>query len=379
MKRKALSLLICCCIILSALPALAEMSISIGMRSDMFSNDRLPEDVGYEITAPLGFAWRGDQFQCLLESAYSSANIHAEEESVRFSSLTDTRVSGSYAWLNMPVGLIVGLDMNLPTGTATLDASERKVEIGENGDLFEVDDFGEGFNIAPSVGLVKEFGKLSFGGNVAYLYRGEYDPTTEIDDDTLAPGDQALLLTFLKWRASKRFMLDGLLSYSYFAEDTLDGESYFQEGQTFVAGANASFYSGRWSVDLSLQQLWQGKNKELDENDELQTETKNSNATEFFGLLDLNYRYTPVFSFRFFGDLRYYGESDRREEQSGLLYDGGRRRYALGLGFLYLVDEHFSVNALAKLFTLEKHKDLYTDEDIRFQGGNLALGVAYNF
>ncbi|MCP4376216.1 MAG: hypothetical protein GY794_08600, partial [bacterium] len=190
-----------------------------------------------------------------------------------------------------------------------LTESERKVEIGEGGDLFEVDDFGEGFNIAPSIGLVKKFGAVILGGNFAYLFRGEYDPSADTPDDNLDPGDQALLLGTLQWQASRRFSLNGLLAYSHFTEDKIDGEELFQEGDTFTFGLNALYTYKRWSTRASFQQVFQGKNKELNLDEELVTESDNSNGTQSFGLLELLYRYTDTLTFRILGDLRYYGES----------------------------------------------------------------------
>ena len=160
---------ILCAAILCAGPhdACGEFALSGGMRCDMFTADLSPDTQGYEITTPLGISWQQQQMLVVLETAYSNANVSVDGDSSTISGFTDTRLSASYAFPQLPLGVILGLDMNLPTGKATLDEHERKAEIGENGDLFEVDDFGEGLNIGPSIGVVKKFGSLSLGGTGA--------------------------------------------------------------------------------------------------------------------------------------------------------------------------------------------------------------------
>ena len=65
------------------------------------------------------------------------------------------------------VGLIVG----------KIEAG--KAEAGDNNDLFEVDDFGQGLNIGASLGLAETFGPLSIAVNGKYRVNGAYDPTTD--------------------------------------------------------------------------------------------------------------------------------------------------------------------------------------------------------
>jgi len=372
-----ISLFLCLFIFIRVSVCSAEMAFSTGIRTDIFTDDRSPKTMAHEITAPLGFSWRRNQLLMLLETAYSSAHVYAENESSNLSSLTDTRFSASYGLLNLPVGIIFGLDMNLPTGKATLTERERWAEIGENGDLFEVDNFGEGWNFGPNIGVAKEFGSVGVGGNLAYLFRGEYDPSADIPDDNLGPGDQALLLGYLKWQAAARTLLDGFLSYTVFTEDTINGEESFQEGDKFGIGLNVQSTYKALSIAVRFQQAIQGKNKELGLDNRLVAEPENSNGTESFGLLDMMYKYSPTFNFRVLGDVRYYAESDRMDELKKLPFQGKRIRYAAGVGFIYNIDLHLSLNGLVKYFVLDKAKALYLSEDTSFQGTNLSLGLTY--
>ena len=67
------------------------------------------------------------------------------------------------------------------------------------------------------------------------------------------------------------------------------------------------------------------------------------------------------------------------QDVSDLPFEGRRLRYGAGLGFIYNVDLHLSLNGLVKFFVLEKDKDLFLTQDTTFQGGNLAIGLTYRF
>lgn len=95
----------------------AKISLSTGLRYDMFSDDRSPETMGYEFTTPIGLTYRGTQFALSLDTAYSHASLHAGVDlNAGLSSMTDVRISASYGLPNLSVGLVFGVNTNLPVG-----------------------------------------------------------------------------------------------------------------------------------------------------------------------------------------------------------------------------------------------------------------------
>jgi hypothetical protein len=359
-----------------------KMTLSTGIRYDMFTDDRTPEMLGYEVTFPLGVAYRGRQLALALDAAFSSANVYPGDGSnSEITSLTDTHLSASYGLPNLPVGVIFGIDLNLPTGKGRLSAHERVAEVGENHNLFEVDDFGEGFNFDLSLGLAETFGPLSLGLNGQYRYKGAYDPTRDIPNDKLDPGDEVVVIGMGKWKASARVNVDASVAYSHFAADQINGQKMFQEGDKFVFGGNLHVtYSipRPLRITLGLQQRLQASNKEP-EPKQLQTEPENSNGNEFFSLLEATYEYSPRFAIRVLGDVRYYGASDRQDAVKGVPYKGRRIRYAFGPGFFYSLNARLALNGLAKYFFLNQKKDILLNQDTTFRGVNLAVGVTYMF
>jgi hypothetical protein len=372
-----------CIVLLLGMASLtnAEFLLSTGLRYDSFTTDQSPETDGSEITIPLGIAYTWQELLIRFDTAYASATVdHSDGSDSSLSSMTDSLVGVSYAFPELPVGLILGLDVNLPTGKATLSESERGAEAGERNDLFEVDDFGEGLNVGLSLGLIKELGAVNLLLDGGYIFYGEYNPTDEIPDDDLDPGDQLLLIGTLNWPVSPRVGFNIFAAYSHFSEDQVNGEDSFQEGDKFVIGGDIRLAYSPFTVILSLQDVLQAKNKDFTaEPGSLETETENSNGNEFFAFLDVVYDYSPNLLFRGIGDIRYYGESDRKSEISGLPYEGKRIRYAFGPGFSYAFNEQLACNGLIKIFIMDQERDILLDEDVTFQGFNLAVGVTYTF
>lgn len=362
-------------------PVFGQTSLTTAFRYDSCYDDDSPETTGYEITIPLGFAYKGSSFFLSMETAYSSAHVDiGSDADSSLSSFTDTLLSASYAYTfaNHPVGLILAIDVNLPTGEERLSEEQEIAELGESNDLFEVDNFGEGLNIGLSVGLMRQFDTLVLATQGAYIFNGEFDSTSDIEDDDLDPGDQILFLGLAEWQASSWLNLGITLSYSYYFPDKTEGEEDFRQGQQFVIEGNASVERDTIAFSASLQTAFSGKNEELVE-DTLQEESENSNETDVFGSAVFTYSFSEKFNVLLQGDIRYYGESALKDDQTGLPYSGKRIRYALGPGVTYLLGNHLSCSGLFKVFMMDQDRDMFTENDVNYRGINLDIGVTYTF
>ena len=266
--------------------------------------------------------------------------------------------------------------MNLPSGQAALTELERRAEAGDRNDLFEVDNFGEGLNFGFNLGLAKEFGAVSALLNGAYVVNGEFNPTSEIPNDNLTPGNQALLMATLNWQASKNLTLEVMGAYSHFTEDAVNGEDEFQQGDKLVFGAHLRAIRRAVRTTLSVQYAVHSKNKELFDG-ELQTEPENSNGNEFFGIFDVSYAYSASLTVRALGDVRFYGESGWQNETGELPVVGQHTRYAVGLGFSHFLNSHVSWSMLGKYFMMDLYRDVWLEENTSFQGVNLAFDITY--
>lgn len=366
-----------------AFPASAEIMLSTGARYDMFSDDHSPKTVGYELTIPIGLLGQWERLAFSVDTALSGANVlPGDGADAELTSLTDTSLAGTYAFLTVPVGISIGVDANIPTGAERLSAEERAAEAGENHDLFEVDDFGEGFDLGVNLGLAKTFGQVSLSLNGGYRFNGEYDPTSDIENDDFDPGDQTRIAALLKWQASSWLNLDASMAYAHFTEDQRDGNASFQEGDRFSLGETFQVNTRLGkpvSIVLALQQTFQGKNKILSADDTLDPNTENVNGAEFFGTLDLLYSYSSRCTLRLLSDVRYYGESDIQNDANGLPYEGRRVRYGFGPGVIYQPNARIGLNGLIKYFMLDQSQDVYNEQDTTYRGVNVSVGMTYTF
>jgi hypothetical protein len=359
--------------------AYAKFSFTTGVRYDTFSDDHSPEGKGTEITIPGGITYEHDRLFLSVETAYSNANVDSGAPvDSKISSFTDTVISASYMVPSLPVEILLGCDVNLPTGKERPREAEQNAEVGENHDLLEVDNFGEGLNIGLSVGLMKAFGSLSLGITSAYIFNGEFDPTRDIPNDDLDPGDQVFVMATLNWQISSQFSLRPFAAYSHFSTDTVNGRQVFQEGEKVVLGGSIHFDLKPVGIVLNLQQVIQGKDREL-VTGTLQTEFENSNGHEFSGLLEVQYAYSAALLLRLLADIRFYEESDRQDELLKLPYEGQRIRYAIGPGFVYTLSKQIACSGLAKYFMMTQEPQLDLEQDTTRRGFNLNVGITYSF
>jgi len=362
-------------------PALGETFLSAAIRYNGSVDNGSPETTGSELTLPLGFAYRGESFSLSAETAYSNAYVEdTDGAEASISSFTDTLLSVSYTYAlsNHPVALLFGIDANLPTGHERLGEEEESAEWGESGDLFEVDNFGEGFNFGLSFGAMHQYEDTVIAFQGAYVLTGAFDPSSDLEDDELDPGDQLLLLGLLNAQVSSWLNVEWLMVYSYFWADKTEGTKTFQQGNQFMLGGNMTLVREPMTISAHLQATFPKVNKELVD-DAWEQEHDNSNGIHITGGVAGAYALSERLTLQLQGDVRYYGASDLQDEETSLPYSGKRIRYAVTPGVTYLFTNNLSFRGGAELFVMTQEQDMFTEEDLFFRGFNIQLSIFYAF
>jgi hypothetical protein len=357
--------------------ASAEMSISVGARYDTFADPDFDEANGHEWTFPFGMRYQSERWLLRLETAYSLARVDYGLNP-ELASLTDTLLAASYIRSDWPVGVVLGVDVNLPTGQERLTRNEQIAEAGERHDLFEVDNFGEGLNVGLNLGLTKALGDVTFAVSGAYFVKGKYDPSSDISGDDLDPGDQIVVMAVTKWKIGAGVSAETTLAYVQVAADTLGGKETFQEGRKIMLAGTLSLQRPKFGVTVGMQNTFQDNNKELSD-DALVTEAENSNGNELFGWWDLTYRLSSAVDIQVLGDWRLYGESDRKHDLNGLPFEGRRVRFSVGPAVLYLQNDHITWNGVVKYFSMDQHPDIRNEQTSALRGVNVSVGMTYTF
>jgi len=379
-RAVTVSFLVTLCVLGGVARASADIILSTSFRYDHARDNDSPRTQGDEYTVPLGIAYRGTRFSLGVETAYSDAYVEtgADADS-HLAGFTDMLLSASYshAFAERPVALMLGVDVSLPTGRERLNNEEVGAEWGESNDLFEVDNFGEGLNIGVSAGVVRQFrDKTTATVQIAYIVNGPFDPTKDVEDDDLDPGDQFLIMGILDWQAAPWLHVNTFGSYSHVGADTTDGQKNFRQGDQVVLGSNVTLLREPFSLFTGVQTSLPAKNSVLTE-DALKQEADNSNGIDLFAITALNYAWSSQLTLKLQGDIRYYGESDLRNKHNDRPFSGTRIRYAAGPGCHVGLNPHLSLSGALKLFLMEHERDAFLDESRTYRGINLDVSMTY--
>lgn len=362
--------------------ASAESFLTTALHCDAYFDNGSPETKGVEFSFPVELRYTRNLFSARIRGAYSSVMLDpGDDDAITFSAFTDMILESSYtyAFPNRPFAAIVNLYVNIPTGKERLSQEERQAEVGNYSDIFLVDDFGEGLNVGLTLGLERQLFQGSVGMYGGYTYNGEFDPTSDVDDDTLDPGDEVFILGLFDWEFSPAFELHSYLGYSFFLADQENGMKDFQEGEKLALGGAVRATFLPVTTLLQSRAVIQRVNSEYTGDDTLERESSNSNGFQWSGTAEVTYAYHPQLDLKLLGDLRYYGESERTRAISGLPYEGRRFRYAVGPGFTYRRTRRFSIQGTATYFSMEQQPDINQAQELTYHGLSLELGGAYQF
>jgi hypothetical protein len=233
--------------------AAAAVSFATGSSYSSFESDSTRER-GSQLLTPVTLSVQGANgfFGGLAGgyavSTYRPATPGADEVTVR--TLLDTQVALFYTGTLGPGCIRVGSGFNLPTGSATLTATERRAEVdAQYSELLPVSSFGEGTNASPGFAYTIPLGAYTVGVGASRHLRGSYDPSADVDGDEVDPGDETLGKLSLEWRG-ETLKVRGGLRYQHVAPDKVGGVETFAEGDALSGDFAAEYRSGAWFLSF---------------------------------------------------------------------------------------------------------------------------------
>ena len=360
--------------------AWAVLRVTTGMHVHWVRDDLKQDTQGTEIIIPLFLRYNiGRHISISLDTGYADAQVrYPNADDVKLAHLTDALLNVEYAVPGLPFNLSAGLTVNLPVGKERLSPDERRATLGENNDLFGVEQFGEGLNVGLSLVAVQVFDTFGLGLSGAYVTKGSYDVTQEIADDTFEPGDQFMLAGMLLWQPSETTHLSGMVAYSGFGVDRVNGEKDFQEGAGLGLSGELTYRYGAVDLSVAQQVVLPGKQREHIDGS-LREEADNSVGITLKTSVGVSYSATAAVTVGLLGDVTYYGESERRYSENDLLYAGQRLRSTLGGELEVKVMRGLTWNNMARYLLMREAEDLHNDEDRNFEGLHLSSEITYVF
>ena len=254
--------------ILSVLPLLwctgshaAGLSVESGVQQEYWEDTR--DSSGNQTLVPLRIEWsKGDATIGLLTGVVHAALDTPGTADRSLTHTLDTKLNLAYVIQGkLPVDLLVGMDLNLPTGKTDLSAAD--LALIRDPEIVTVTTFGEGVNLNPTLSLAKAWGPWSAGAGVGYNVRRTYDVSTEEGLTDYDPGDILSLNALLQRECSQGYVGRVFGKFSRFGKDRMQGADRFREGDYRMAGVGISRAGAAWEADVNLRGTFRGKTKNL--------------------------------------------------------------------------------------------------------------------
>ncbi|MGA1870925.1 MAG: hypothetical protein ACMUJM_20505 [bacterium] len=259
---------------------------------------------GRQVYLPIQIVGEQRNFFFRMLTGYVSTKTESQEQEDRtVTDILDTKVNTSYEILEvMPVDIILGLDVNLPTGRTGLEPNHPLLDADP--DLLAIKGLGEGVNINPTITFATEWGRWVGGLGCGYLWRGKYDYSKEIKE--YDPGDIINLSAEIRYDYSSYWEPRLFSDYAYYFRDTI-GVKSSREGSLFVVGLGLHYDQLSWDSDISLQRLFRERG-DISEHE--------SPGDEWIGELSYNYSLNDKTRLKSFLELLWHEDTVDKKKYS---------------------------------------------------------------
>lgn len=277
------------------------------------------------------------------------------------------------------VDVRTGLDLNVPTGHPAFSNAALGAMMldGVSKDLNMATSFGRGLNIAPNIILSKPIGNSSLGLGLRYETMGEYDPTSDVSNDSYKPGDMLMLMGLWQYAVSERDMLLMDLVSTFSGRDQQGGAEVFKKGNTYDCTLRYIKAGSSMRVTYVLSAGLQEKNKTLGAGGGLTTEDRNTNNNRIEAFINTGY----VLSNRLMiNNILGYKKYDANGYSFGeQLYDAGYGKIYAGGGVTCTFSQNSYVKFDIRTFQIWNGGDAMESSSSTYRGVNVDLGFYYSF
>src|SRR4030067_2269945 len=242
----------------------ADIKVRTGVNYDWWDDDL--DTKASQVYIPLRIETRFQQFSMSVITGYASTHItRSGEEEKSLTSLLDTKVNTSYEFSGrLPVDILAGFDVNLPSGKTAL--KEDDLDLIMDPDLISITSFGEGLNINPTLTITKEINNLAGGIALGFAWRGAYDSNEEYTDYN--PGDIINSSAEIRYSFSSQMTSRFFGNIALHGADKVDGKDFYREGDLLLLGIGLHLARTKWDGDFTVRSIFRGKSKKLKENAE---------------------------------------------------------------------------------------------------------------
>lgn len=294
-------------------------------------------------------------------------------------SFTDSTVSLYY--LPAPVAganIRLGADFNIPTGHARFSGRELASLMIDNvsKELNIFSSYGKGFNIAPNVALSAPYAKGSFGLGVRYELTGEYDPTSDVADDSYNPGNILMIFGSLQYNFTEAKSLYLDVSTTMVGKDTQGGAEVFKQGNAYSLTARYVTLEEKNRATYGLTYGWQ-ENNQMYGAGGLTTEDRNTNNNYYDLFINAAHHVDPSLALN--GIAGYKSVKPNSYDEANALHDGGFGKIYFGGGATQYFSKQMYATFDLRFFQIWNANDALEPGGAVYRGINVDIGVVYAF
>jgi hypothetical protein len=332
---------------------------------------------GHQILVPLSLSFDTPFWGVNVRGAVgdSARDPGGGRQTGEITGFTDTTVAGYYRLVVADVEIRAGLNLDLPTGVSRLKT--RDLAAIQDEDLALLEQFGEGFDVNPTISAYRNFGRFGVGGGVGYRWTGEYDLTEDIPADEINPGDELTVTLLGDAYLAEATRLVGTASYTMFSADQLGGRDSFREGDELDFRVSLEWRPEPWWVVVSFRDIVRFKAERLDAAGRLQTEPSNSWGNDIRGSVVVGYIIDDVWTIQGAVEIKHVFANDYSE--SNLLFDGGRTKVAIGPMVTWLPHRRFGIEGGFRYFFMDVERSPFFPQAGTINGIHADLRVMYRF
>jgi hypothetical protein len=348
MRRWMISLgcvLIALCSLQLSLLSAQEGDFQTGIHYDWWDNNN--NEQGRQWYVPLETWARYRDFSLRFVGGYAhTAFDPAAASDISMSGFLDSKLNFSYELVEKaPVDILFGLDFNCPSGITNLSLKEQRLIMDP--DLISITDFGEGFNVNPTVTFSKAWTQQWVTGiGLGYVWRGKYDYSKTVRD--FSPGNVFTLVPEVRHFFSDQWSGRLFGNFTTFSTAEKQGKDYLKDGAFFMVGGGVTHTYSNWTTGLTLTGIIRAASDFYEGSRDAFIKYYVSQVNEFVADLAVAYALDEKTTLQ--GLLRYLWLGDNGADSASSFYYGGRNYGLIRVGAVrkftpYLLAE-FNVQGL---------------------------------
>ncbi len=332
---------------------------------------------GRQSITPLTFAYRYANFDFGLRRAYIESINTTPNRSGRVSAWSDTSLSAAYTFKQLSWPVRINIDYNLPNGQAGLAGAQKNAIM--DGSLVQQTRFGEGENIAAGVGVTHAFTERDiFGAGLSFLKRGQFNPNLDVMNSAINPGDDAIAT--LQWQHNTQtWMVIGGLIHTQSGVTKRAGMDYYRKGaRTDVNLTGIYAFANTQKIQANLRYSTQRPDHYINNvTGMLQQESANSNGNSTYLNLDWSRGWAGKHTVHISVD--YLDITANSYDQINDLYNAGRNKVGVGLGYDYAISPKSRISVTAKTYDMKDRATPATLRDTKYMGNNVYVNFSHSF